>query len=89
FGQVSYEGFDRWGFHAGLRLERYEKELKRDAFGVMGPVPSIEDSEDFFFVSPRLGIDYEIDDTSLVYLSTGLTFKPGGFSAFVDDPSIA
>ena len=89
FGQVSYDGIDRWGFHAGLRLEHYEKEMRRDAFGVMGPVPRIEDRDSFFFVSPRLGIDFELDDTSLVYLSTGLTFKPGGFSAFVDDPSIA
>lgn len=89
FGQVSYEGFDRWGFHAGLRLEHFNKEINRNAFGVMGPVPKIEDNEDFFFVSPRLGIDYELDDTSLIYLSSGLTFKPGGFSAFVDDPSIA
>lgn len=89
FGQVSYNGIDRWGYHLGLRVDHVKKEIDRDAFGLTGPVPNISDSEDYTFVSPRFGIDYELDDSSLIYISTGLAFKPGGYSAFVDDPDIA
>lgn len=89
FGQASYNGIDRWGFHLGLRLDYVEKDIRRDSFGLMGPVPTIADNDDYFYVSPRIGVDYELDENSLVYVSTGLAYKPGGFSAFVDDPSLA
>ena len=89
FGQLSYEGIDRVGIHLGLRLDYVEKELHRDAVGLAGPTPTIDLSDDYFFVSPRIGFDYELDDSSLIYLNTGLAFKPGGFSAFVDDPTLA
>jgi iron complex outermembrane receptor protein len=55
----------------------------------MGPVPRIDLEEDYSFVSPRAGIDWDWGDHSLIYVNTGLAFKPGGFSAFVDDPRIA
>ncbi len=89
FGQLSYEGLDRWGFHLGLRVDYVEKSIKRDAFGLLGPVPTIREDEAYLFVSPRVGMDYELDDSSLIYVSTGLAYKPGGYSAFVDDPTIA
>ncbi len=89
YGQVSYHGIDRVGVHAGLRFDYVEKDLDRDATGLMGPVPNNDLNDDYFFVSPRLGLDYELDESSLVYVTTALAFKPGGFSAFVDDPSLA
>ncbi|MEM7387291.1 MAG: TonB-dependent receptor [Verrucomicrobiota bacterium] len=89
FGQLTYGALDRWGFHFGLRVDYWDKELSRDAVGVAGPVPRIEQEEDFLHVSPSIGVDYEINDTSLVYVNTALAHKPGGFSAFVDDPTLA
>ena len=44
---------------------------------------------DYSFASPRAGIDFELNDSSLVYVNTGLSSKPGGFSAFIDDPERA
>lgn len=89
FGQVSYHGIDRWGWHLGLRADYVKKSIERDAVGLVGPVPTVDESENYFYVSPRFGIDYELSDTSLAYLSTGLSHKPGGYSAFMDDPDQA
>ncbi|HUF61606.1 MAG TPA: TonB-dependent receptor [Verrucomicrobiales bacterium] len=89
FTQLSYHGFQPWGLHVGVRGDYLEKEMRRDAFGFAGPVPRIELDEDYSFLSPRAGIDRDWGDHSLVYLNTGLAFKPGGFSAFVDDPGLA
>ena len=89
FGQLSYHGIDRWGLHLGLRFDYVEKGIHRDALGLTGPVPTIGDSEDYFHAGPRFAVDYELDESSLLYISTALAFKPGGFSAFIDDPNLA
>ena len=89
FGQITYNGVDRTGMHLGLRLDQVEKSIYRNAFGLAGPVPLISLENDYSFVSPRAGIDFELNDSSLVYINTGLSTKPGGFSAFIDDPQSA
>ncbi|MEC8905605.1 MAG: TonB-dependent receptor, partial [Verrucomicrobiota bacterium] len=82
-------GVDRTGMHLGLRFDQVEKSIYRNAFGLAGPVPLINLENDYSFVSPRAGIDFELNDSSLVYVNTGISTKPGGFSAFIDDPQSA
>ncbi|MBT7980976.1 MAG: TonB-dependent receptor [Akkermansiaceae bacterium] len=89
FGQITYNGIERTGMHFGLRLDQVEKGIYRNAFGLAGPVPLIDLENDYSFASPRAGIDFELNDTSLVYVNTGISSKPGGFSAFIDDPQSA
>ena len=89
FGQITYNGIERTGMHFGLRLDQFEKGIYRNAFGLAGPVPLIDLENDYSFASPRAGIDFELNDTSLVYVNTGISSKPGGFSAFIDDPQSA
>ncbi len=89
FGQLSYNGIQDIGLHLGLRADQYDKGLYRNAFGLSGPVPTIDLTTEYSFVSPRAGIDFELSDSSLVYINTGTAYKPGGYSAFVDNPNIA
>jgi iron complex outermembrane receptor protein len=89
FGQITYNGIDRTGMHFGLRLDQVEKGIYRNAFGLAGPVPLINLENDYSFASPRAGIDFELNDSSLVYVNTGISTKPGGFSAFIDNPQSA
>ena len=89
FGQITYNGIDRTGMHFGLRLDQVEKGIYRNAFGLTGPVPLINLENDYSFASPRAGIDFELNDSSLVYVNTGISTKPGGFSAFIDNPQSA
>ena len=89
FGQLSFKGIDRVGLHLGLRFDYVEKEIDRDGSGLAGPEPNISLEDDYSFVSPRVGMDYELDESSLIYANTGLAFKPGGFSAFVGDSSLS
>jgi iron complex outermembrane receptor protein len=89
FGQLSYNGIDGIGIHFGLRADQFEKTIRRNAVGLSGPVPEIALDEDFSFLSPRVGLDFEVGNESLLYVNAGISHKPGGFSAFVDDPLLA
>ena len=89
FGQLTYNGIDGIGVHLGLRADQFEKSLSRSAVGIFGPVPDIELEEKFSFLSPRFGVDFEVGDNALLYVNAGISHKPGGFSAFVDDPLLA
>ena len=70
-------------------MDYIEKEMNRTGVDFEGPDPRIDIGENYFYVSPRLGIDYELDEDSLIYANTGLAYKPGGLSNFVDDISLA
>ena len=89
FGQVSYNGIENVGVHLGLRGDQYDKSINRSAFGLSGPVPNIDESSEYSFISPRAGIDFELSDSSLLYINSGIAYKPGGYSAFIDDPKLA
>ena len=89
FGQLTYNGIDSIGIHFGLRGDQYDKSLIRSAFGLSGPVPNINESADYSFISPRAGIDFELSDSSLIYVNSGIAYKPGGYSAFIDNPQLA
>ena len=89
FGQLSYNSSQDIGLHLGLRADQYDKSLYRNAFGLSGPVPTINLNSEYSFISPRLGIDCELSDSSLVYFNSGTSYKPGGYSAFVDNPVIS
>ena len=89
FGQVSYNGIENVGVHLGLRGDQYDKSINRSAFGLSGPVPNIIESSEYSFISPRAGIDFELSDSSLLYLNSGIAYKPGGYSAFIDDPKLS
>jgi outer membrane receptor protein involved in Fe transport len=43
--------------------------------------------DDWFHFTPSAGIDWQINPNVMAYAKTSYAFKPGGFSAYSDDPS--
>jgi iron complex outermembrane receptor protein len=43
--------------------------------------------DEWLHLTPTVGIDREIGDRALVYAKSTYAFKPGGFSAYADDPA--
>lgn len=87
FGQATYAGFGRLGITFGARLDYTEKAIDRTKTATPGyPVPAIDDEDSFFTAAPKLGLDYRCTENIVTYASSGLGFKPGGFSAYIDPP---
>lgn len=61
--------------------------MHRTKTSTFGPVPPRDRDEDFFNLAPKLTLDYRFTDSVMAYGSTGLGFKPGGFTAFLDPPT--
>lgn len=48
--------------------------------------PRMKMQEEWTHVTPNLGIDWKLAEDHLVYANTTYAFKPGGFSAYSDNP---
>ena len=91
YTDASYNLTDRLAISAGLRLTYEEKDFARiqEFFGAATPlvpvlgqgarVTDIDVSEDFFNVSPRATVTYDITDNITGYASVSRGFKSGGF----------
>ena len=47
---------------------------------------SLSADDDYFTVAPKLTVDYHLAKDVMVYASSGLGYKPGGFSAYIEAP---
>lgn len=82
FGQISYQGIDALRFFLDLRLDYVEKKIDSSRRTTTSQIiQQLKDQNSVVFVSPKLSIDYEFSPRVSAYISTGLAFKPGGFSA--------
>jgi len=81
FGQLSYQGFDAFRVFFDLRLDFVEKQIKRSHTNILGQTTQLNAENDVFFASPKLTLEYALFSQLSSYFSTGLSFKPGGFSA--------
>ena len=89
FGNLTWQATDRLAVDAGLRLDYYESEIDRVQ---VDPIPGddvVKDDQDDVFVSPVVGLTYGITPAVDVFVRSGLGNKPGGFSAYSDDPALA
>jgi outer membrane receptor protein involved in Fe transport len=60
--------------------------LRRTRTSTFGSPPPVRVADDFWNSAPKLTLGYQVTDALLVYGSTGLGFKPGGFSGHIDPP---
>ena len=93
FGQVEWDLADQWHLTAGLRYTDEDKELNNVTTpwtaepgpGESGPVengllfPASSYQQDFSDTSGKLGIDYQMNDDTLLYGSISKGYKSGGF----------
>ncbi len=70
----------------GLRLDETTRELDRTHVATLGSAPPLHASVCFFNAAPKLTLAYHVREALFVYASTGLGFKAGGFSPYIDPP---
>ncbi len=49
--------------------------------------PRMAMQDEWVHITPSLGFDWEANDHSTVYANSAYAFKPGGFSAYADNPA--
>lgn len=49
--------------------------------------PRMEREDEWVHLTPSFGLDWEAAEDHLVYANTAYAFKPGGFSAYADNPA--
>ncbi len=88
FGQMDWRVAEQWVITAGLRWTKEEKDfiagqayLSNEARQRLRVFPQgfADLSQDWTELSPKVGVTYEINDDSMVYLSYAEGFKSGGF----------
>ena len=93
FGQIEWDIDDKWHLTAGARYTSEDKQLNdvttpwvaEPGPGEVGPIdsglmfPPESFQKDFSDVSGKVGIDYRMNDDTLLYGSISKGFKSGGF----------
>ncbi|MGX4675967.1 TonB-dependent receptor domain-containing protein [SAR92 clade bacterium H246] len=82
FGHISYNLTESLRVNAGLRYGYEEKDFThtrlRDFVVVQGPGSQ---SEDWDSITPKLGLDYFVNDDVMLYITASRGFKSGGFNS--------
>jgi len=86
FAQVDYQINEKLGLTVGGRYTEEEKDFTQNPFGVAIRAPIYADDEWSNF-GPKVGLDYQINDDSMVYVSISRGFKSGGFNGRGGTPS--
>ena len=73
----------------GLRYDKFDKEMKRTKTSLLAPTSSVPGSKDFNSLSPSLLLERNIQDGLDGIIRITYAEKPGGFSAYSDDATIA
>ncbi len=89
FGNLTWQINDRLAVDGGLRLDYHESEIDRVQTDLFPGDEIVRGDQDEWFVSPVVGLTYEISPAVDVFVRSGLGNKPGGFSAYSDVPDVA
>ncbi|RZJ00933.1 MAG: TonB-dependent receptor [Brevundimonas sp.] len=99
YGQADYDLTDRLTLTAGLRYTSEDKDFQRTQtfYGPLTEVPDrdapgqlvtdIDTGASWESWSPKAGLDYEISDDVMAYVSVSRGFKSGGFDGRANDGS--
>ena len=86
FAQVDYQISDKLGMTIGGRYTKEEKDFMQAPFGIQ-PGAKIYADGDWSNFGPKVGLDYQINDDAMVYVSLSRGFKSGGFNGRGGTPS--
>ena len=89
YGNVTWYPVDRLAIDAGLRVDYHESEINRIQRDLIPGDDFVTGDRDDWFVSPVLGATYSITPALDAFVRTSLGNKPGGFSAYADNPLLA
>lgn len=89
FGQLRWRATERFEIAVGTRLDYTVKEIDRTKASTLGVIAPLDKERNYFNAAPNLTLTLELTDDVMLYGTTGIGFKPGGYSGFVDPPSSA
>ena len=94
YGNLTWHATDRLAVDGGLRVDYHESEIDRTMhttsvpnFGI--PDTTVRGDRDEWFVSPSLGLTYEVTDAVDAFVRSSIGNKPAGFSAYGDTLALA
>ncbi len=79
FAEGTYDVSARWSLTAGLRWTKDEKEYSDDCAGAFCTAASVALEDDWDEVTGKLGVNYQLSDRQLLYLTAAQGFQSGGF----------
>lgn len=97
YGELEYRPTEKLSWVAGIRYTYETKEFKRiqEFFGLDASLPpelgtgarttDIDVDDSWSNVTPKLGVDYQLNDDSMIYASISKGFKSGGFDGRSND----
>jgi iron complex outermembrane receptor protein len=90
FGDLDYKGIKKWHFRLGARFDYVSETMNQTTLiPAFGQTIAFDLADRFPAGSFKAGVDYEVTDTSIVYVNGGHAYKPGGFSAFAGSATTA
>jgi outer membrane receptor protein involved in Fe transport len=88
FGEVTQRLGRRVKVTLGLRAERIDKEAARTLHVLPGVTQRVEADRTFSLLSPKLAASWQVSDDALLYASTALSHRAGGYSFFNLNPAL-
>lgn len=89
FGELYYYFTDKLRLTAGARYSQEDKEVfyNDDRSSLGGPNAIVDADDDWDALTPKLGLDYFMNDDVMLYASVTQGFKSGGFNLLAVQPS--
>lgn len=76
FGHARYELTDSFSIIGGLRYDREEKEIEdKDQ--------NVDESSTYDSISPKLAVEYKVNEDFMTWLSVSKGYRSGGYSTFI------
>ncbi|MFZ2726699.1 MAG: TonB-dependent receptor [Methylococcaceae bacterium] len=81
FAKLNYRRFSKIKPYLDLRMDYINNSIDANtSTSTDNTIIGLQQNNDGFFVSPQFGIDYSVSPNLLLYTSTGLSYKPAGFT---------
>ena len=89
FGNLTRSLSEKLDLSVGFRLNASHKKIERVKTDSFAPPRIVTGDRDFTDLAPSIELTYRANNNLSIFASSAIGFKPGGFTAFTDDPLAA
>jgi iron complex outermembrane receptor protein len=80
FGKLAYQGFKAIKPYVDMRVDYVRNVINANTVLFNGKKLPYDQNQGSVFVSPQVGVDVTLSNNALLYTSTGLSYKPSGYT---------